>query len=156
VSRLTAHHVPTPRRLAGAAATLAVAVAVLTACGNNATATGAGGTSSGTTQTSAAASGSGSSTGKAVSLTATEVDYSISLDKNSLTAGTYDIEVVNHGSATHDLVVEQNGKNVAKTDSISPGDSARLTVTLNSGSYVFYCSIGNHRSMGMETTVDVS
>jgi plastocyanin len=29
-------------------------------------------------------------------------------------------------------------------------------VTLESGDYVFYCSIGNHRSMGMETTVSVS
>jgi plastocyanin len=29
-------------------------------------------------------------------------------------------------------------------------------VTLEEGEYVFYCSVGNHRNMGMEVTVQVT
>jgi plastocyanin len=135
--------VPPARRLARGAAALAICAAFLTACGGN---------DSADTQASAKSGSSGG--GQA--LTATEADFSISLDEDSLTAGTYDIEVVNNGHATHDLVVEQNGKDVAKSDTVGPGKSTTLTVTLESGKYVFYCSIGNHRAMGMETTVSVS
>jgi plastocyanin len=31
-----------------------------------------------------------------------------------------------------------------------------VSVALAPGEYVFYCSVGNHRAMGMELTVQVS
>ena len=142
---------PTARRLSRGAAALAISVAFLTACGGNSADAGASGTTSAGTSTETSGS-----TGGGQSLTATEKDFSISLAEDKLAAGTYDIQVVNDGHATHDLVVEQNGKDVAKSNTIAPGKSATLTVTLKSGKYVFFCSIGNHRSMGMETTVSVS
>jgi uncharacterized cupredoxin-like copper-binding protein len=104
-------------------------------------------------QTSAAPS---SAEQKAESITATEADFSIALDQDSLAAGHYQIDVVNQGRATHDLVVEKDGADVAKSDSIRPGESTTLAVTLDPGEYVFYCSIGNHRRMGMEITVQVT
>jgi uncharacterized cupredoxin-like copper-binding protein len=137
--------VPTARRLARGAAALAICAAFLTACGGN---------DSADTQASAN-SGSGSSSG-GQALTATEADFSITLDKDKLTAGTYDIKVVNKGHATHDLVVEKDGKDVGQSDTVAPGKSTTLTVTLASGNYVLFCNIGNHRAMGMETTVSVS
>jgi uncharacterized cupredoxin-like copper-binding protein len=142
------------RRLARGVAALAVSAAFLTACGAGSTDAGASGTTSAGTSTETSGAASGSTEGDAI--TATEKDFSISLGEDHLAAGTYDIEVVNKGHATHDLVVAQNGADVAKTDTIAPGESATLTVTLASGKYVFYCSIGNHRSMGMQTTVSVS
>jgi len=135
--------VPTARRLARGAVALAICAAFLTACGGN---------DSADTQ---ASEKSGSSSG-GQALTATEADFSITLDKEKLTAGTYDIDVVNKGHATHDLVVAKDGKNIGQSDTVGPGKSTTLTVTLESGDYVFYCSIGNHRAMGMETTVSVS
>jgi plastocyanin len=134
--------VPTARRLARGAAALAICAAFLTACGGN--------DSSGSQ-----AAKSGSSSG-GLTITATEADFSITLDEDKLSAGTYDIDVVNKGHATHDLVVEKDGKNIGQSDTVGPGKSTTLTVTLQAGDYVFYCSIGNHRSMGMETTVSVS
>jgi plastocyanin len=89
-------------------------------------------------------------------LTATEADFSISVDREDLTAGSYEIEVVNDGSATHDLVVERDGEDVAASEMIPPGGSGTVTVDLEPGEYVFYCSVGNHRSMGMEITVQVT
>jgi plastocyanin len=93
---------------------------------------------------------------QAGTITATEADFSITLDEDSLSAGTYEIQVVNEGGATHDLVVERDGEDVAATDAIDPGQTSTLTVTLEPGEYVFYCSVGNHRAMGMETTVVVT
>ncbi|MBW8765046.1 MAG: cupredoxin domain-containing protein, partial [Geodermatophilales bacterium] len=91
----------------------------------------------------------------AQTLAATEADFSITLDKDTLPAGSYSILVTNNGRATHDLVVEQNGKKVAGSDKIQAGQSTTLDVTLDPGKYVFYCSIGNHRAMGMEINVTV-
>ena len=89
-------------------------------------------------------------------ITAVEDDFSISLDAEELTAGSYEIEVVNEGSASHDLVVERAGEDVAATEILAPGESTTLTVDLEAGEYVFYCSVANHRGMGMELAVDVA
>ncbi len=88
-------------------------------------------------------------------VTATEGEMYIELSEDSFTPGSYAIEVVNEGNATHDLVVERDGADVAATETIAPGASATLTVTLEEGEYVFYCSIGNHRAQGMEIPVVV-
>jgi plastocyanin len=134
---------PPARRPARGAAALAICAAFLTACGGNDSAG------------SQASAKSGSSSG-GQAITATEADFSITLDKDKLTAGTYDIKVVNKGHATHDLVVAKDGKDIGQSDTVAPGNSTTLTVTLASGNYVLFCNIGNHRAMGMETTVSVS
>ncbi|HEY4605835.1 MAG TPA: plastocyanin/azurin family copper-binding protein [Blastococcus sp.] len=164
---------PALRRPARGAAALVLAAAavVLTACGGGSSSSGtssSGGGGSSTsagaaTSTAAEASGSaagGSSAGgsaapAAQTLAATEADFSITLDKDTLPAGAYSILVTNNGRATHDLVVEQNGKKVAGSDKIQAGQSTTLDVTLDPGKYVFYCSVGNHRAMGMEINVTV-
>jgi plastocyanin len=149
---------PAPRllpRLARSLAVLALGVAALTACGGGSSSSGSGNAAA--TTTSEAPASTGASHSPAQTLTATEADFSISLDKNTLPAGDYAITVVNNGRANHDLVVEQNGNDVARTDGkIAPGKSGTVTVTLEPGTYVFYCSVGNHRAMGMELTVQVT
>ena len=149
------------RRLARGTAVLAIAVAVLTACGGDDASDPEATTTAAETSSESASPTSGSESetpdsGEAQSITATEDDFSISLDEDGLTAGTVEIEVVNDGSATHDLVVERDGEDVAATETIAPGESATLTVDLEAGDYVFYCSIGNHREMGMEIDVSVA
>jgi plastocyanin len=89
------------------------------------------------------------------SITATEGEMYVQRSEDSLSPCSYTIQVVNEGRATHDLVVERDGQDVAATDTIPPGGSATLTVTLEAGDYVFYCSVANHRAMGMETSVTV-
>jgi plastocyanin len=73
-----------------------------------------------------------------------------------MAAGEIEIEVTNDGDASHDLVIERDGEDVAATEILSSGGSETLTATLEPGEYVFYCSVGNHRSMGMEITVTVT
>jgi plastocyanin len=149
-------------RLARGVAVLALGLGALTACGGDSDDGAAAATSSSSdapsssaaTETSAA--GSPSAAAEAEAITATEADFTITLDEDTLAAGDYEITVVNNGRATHDLIVEQDGNDIAGTDGIAPGGSATFTVTLDPGEYVFYCSVGNHRAMGMELTVQVT
>jgi plastocyanin len=152
-----------PRLPLRGVAVAAVALAALTACGadepgDDSASSELASTSSGPALDSSATATAPSSEGSAetLSLTATEADFSISLDQDDLTAGTYEIQVVNDGDATHDFVVEQGGNDIAESDAIGPGESTTVKVDLTAGEYVFYCSIGNHRSMGMELTVEVT
>ena len=153
---------PRPRtlpHLARGVAVLALGLGALTACGGGSADADAAATttsSAAETTTGATESSSSGSAAQPMALTATEENFSISLDKDTLTAGTYEITVVNNGSATHDLAVEEDGTTEEKSDSIAPGESTTLTVDLDAGEYVFYCSIGNHRAMGMEITVQVT
>ena len=90
------------------------------------------------------------------SATATLVDFAVELDEDSFSAGTHEFAVVNDGGSTHDLVVERDGETVAAVEAMDPGGTATLTVALEPGEYVLYCSIANHRAMGMETTIRVT
>ncbi len=140
---------------------LTLALGLLTACGAEEPATDAAATSSAEATTP---SGGGSATSSAPSspedsgtqsITVTGVDFDFELDSTELAAGEYEIEFVNDGGASHNVIVEQDGEDVAGSDTIPPGETSTFTVTLEPGEYVFYCSVGNHRGMGMELTVTV-
>jgi plastocyanin len=69
-------------------------------------------------------------------------------------SGTVDVVFENLGAAEHDLVVEELGDE--QVIPVTPGgESATGSVTLEPGTYTFYCSVGDHRQMGMEVTVTV-
>jgi plastocyanin len=149
-------------RRSGALA-LAVALGLLTACSDAEDTTGSGSTTSAAAPTSSpeasptdSAAPSSADAPASQTLTATEGEMFIEVSEDALSAGSYTIEVVNEGSGTHDLVVERDGNDVASTDDIAPGSSTTLTVDLEPGEYVFYCSVANHRAMGMEVTVTVT
>jgi plastocyanin len=150
-----------PHRPLVATAALALALGFLAACGGSNSDSGAASGTSGSSQASGSEAGSASPTAssgaaQAQSLNATETNGKIALDKQALTAGDYTIQVVNNGTASHDLVVEQNGQAIARSEMLAPGASGTVSVALAPGEYVFYCSVGNHRAMGMELTVQVS
>jgi plastocyanin len=145
--------------LRGAAVALAGLLA-LTACGGSDEDGDAAATSAATSSSAAAPSSAGSPSAPAeagtTSVTASLVDFDIELAENDLAAGDHEFEVTNDGDASHDLVVERDGEDVAATAVLAPGGSETLALTLEPGEYVFYCSVGGHRSMGMELTVTVS
>jgi len=89
-----------------------------------------------------------------MNVTATEMAFQ--LDSDDVPAGEWTITLTNAGRMTHDLVVEQDGEDIARTDQIDRDGSTTLTVTLTPGRYVFYCSVGNHRAMGMAVDVTVT
>jgi len=157
--RTTAPTRPTARL--GATALLA-GLLVLTGCagsdedGGSSSASSSSTPSSGAPSSSAGGSPSAPAETGTTAATASLVDFDIELSETEMAAGEYEFEVTNDGDASHDLVVEQDGEDVAATEVLSPGGSETLAVTLEPGEYVFYCSVGSHRSMGMEITVTVS
>jgi plastocyanin len=157
------HLLRTRARRAPAAAVLAIAAALLTGCGGDDPEAEAGGTTTSassaeeTTESSSAAGETSESEASGTqTIEVSSVDFSFELAEDTLAPGTYEITLTNEGDATHDLVVERDGEDVAASDQIGPGESSTFEVTLEEGEYVFYCSVGNHRSMGMEVPVQVT
>jgi plastocyanin len=141
---------------------LAVAAALLSGCGGDSDAdTGATATSATSAEETTASSSSAGETSESESaetqtIEVSSVDFSFELAEDTFSPGTYEITLTNEGGATHDLVVERDGEDVAASEQIGPGESSTFEVTLEEGEYVFYCSVGSHRSMGMEVPVEVT
>jgi plastocyanin len=148
-----------PRLLAGLSAGV-LALTALAGCGSGSTgdtgsATDTGSSSSGAAPSSESGSSSGAADATGTPVTATESDFAIDLSDRELTAGTYTFTVTNAGKATHSLEIEGPGLSDATSDTLQGGQSTTLTVTLQPGEYEVYCPIGNHRAMGMDTTLTV-
>jgi uncharacterized cupredoxin-like copper-binding protein len=89
-------------------------------------------------------------------VTAAEKEYAITLDKNAFTPGVYTFEAQNQGTMPHDLTIAGPGVQQQKTESIQPGQSADLTVTLEKGDYELWCSIPGHKELGMDMHIQVA
>ena len=89
-------------------------------------------------------------------VTATESDFAISLSSSTLAPGTYTFTVENTGNAPHSLAIAGPGLAATESETVRGGETTTMTVTLQSGEYEVWCPIGNHRAMGMETTMTVS
>jgi len=72
------------------------------------------------------------------------VEYNFVFSAASAPAGVINFHVTNNGTIEHDFQIAGQ-----KTPTLSPGQSATLTVTLNGGSYNYACTIGEHASFGM-------
>ncbi|WP_199178082.1 plastocyanin/azurin family copper-binding protein [Mycobacterium hubeiense] len=82
-------------------------------------------------------------------------EFTIQLPQQNFRPGTYTFVASNEGQAPHALEIEGPGLEQA-TDTLTAGQSADLTVTLQPGSYKVYCPVGNHDEQGMNTTITVS
>jgi hypothetical protein len=105
--------------------------------------------------------GTGSPNGAPGRLLATErelspTDLRLQLSRPSLAAGSAIVEQYNAGSDPHDLIVEKSGSVAFAFGTLDPGGDQRQTVTLTRGTYTFYCSLLNHRSLGMQATLTVN
>ena len=132
-------------RLAVGAAITGVALSVA-ACsgGGTASAPSSGGAS-------ATASSPPSSQPASNQVTVQMTDFHLALSQQNFTPGTYTFVAVNSGQAVHAIEVDGPGVSDQQTDDVQPGQTARLTVTLQPGSYEMYCPVDGHRTKGMDT-----
>jgi plastocyanin len=87
-------------------------------------------------------------------LTVTGKEYSMSPNKLQVAKGSIvKITFTNNGTMPHNFTIPSLG---AGSKTVSPGqsDTVQFTAT-TSGTFDFYCSIGNHRSLGMSGTITV-
>ena len=84
-------------------------------------------------------------------------EYSFSLSRLRVHSGAAVIELANFGQDVHDLRVQRIGaKHVAGLGEVAAGARGDLTVRLAPGRYSFWCSVANHRKLGMHTTLVVT
>ena len=87
-------------------------------------------------------------------VTVTEKEFSLTPSTRKLAAGKVTFVARNRGRFPHALEVAGPGVK-ARTKVLSPGRTARLTVTLRKGAYTMWCPIGNHAALGMRLTLHV-
>ena len=82
-----------------------------------------------------------------------ETEFKIALPSTQLKAGKITFQVKNEGKIPHDLAVKQTGD---KTALIPAGGTAELTVTLQPGTYLLYCTVPGHEAAGMKLDITVT
>ena len=89
-----------------------------------------------------------------VQVSAKEFYYSLS--RHKVAAGPAIIELVNFGEDPHDLRLERiGGGRVWKTPLVYPGAYFDLEAKLVPGRYRLWCSVANHRKLGMQAVLTV-
>ncbi len=87
---------------------------------------------------------------------AVETDFHIALSKKTFAPGRYTFVASNKGQTTHALQITGSGLKNAKTKNISPGQSAKLTVTFKKGPYDIFCPVPGHKALGMNVNIVVA
>jgi plastocyanin len=72
----------------------------------------------------------------------------------SAKAGKVTIDFNNPSPIPHNVVIEQNGKELAGFEPIAEGEE-EVSAELKAGTYTFFCSVPGHREAGMEGTLTV-
>src|SRR5262249_21741833 len=145
------------RRASAVLAATALAALGLAACGgssNNATTAASAPTN--TAPAGGATGGGGGGEAATVDIS-TPSGSSLAYDQKSVSAssGSVTIDFDNKQALQHDVTVsDSSGKVLGATDLVSSG-TATTTVSLQPGSYTFYCSVPGHREAGMEGTLTV-
>ena len=84
-------------------------------------------------------------------------EFSFTLSRQKLKPGPAIVELVNFGQDAHDLRLRRvGGTRTYRIATVQPGQHARLRLRLLLGRYRLWCSIANHRALGMQATLRVS
>jgi len=83
-------------------------------------------------------------------------EFSYTLSRQTIRAGSVIIELRNAGEDAHDLRLQRvGGTRVYGTPVVQPGAVYDLALRLLPGRYVLWCSLPGHRARGMQATLVV-
>jgi plastocyanin len=86
----------------------------------------------------------------------TAKEFWFALSSRSVKPGAAVIEFVNFGQDAHDMKVQRIGTTrVYGAPVVQPGEHYDLSVKLVPGRYLLWCSIANHKQLGMQATLTV-
>jgi hypothetical protein len=89
-------------------------------------------------------------------LQVTEVEYRLLLSRSAVHAGAVDLEQLDAGQDAHDLRLKRNGSGPTIYGRLlSPGKRWDGVVHLTPGVYTLWCSLPEHRRLGMHATLRV-
>jgi hypothetical protein len=86
-----------------------------------------------------------------------EKEWTLTLSRPSVRAGSVSIELVNFGMDTHDLVVKRTtpGAKAIRFKQLDPRGRGERTLRLTAGRYALWCSLPGHKTRGMHATLVV-
>jgi plastocyanin len=83
-------------------------------------------------------------------------EFSFGLSRADVKAGPAVIELANFGQDPHDLRLQRVGsRHIAGTGVVAPGARGELSLKLPRGRYLLWCSVADHRQLGMRATLVV-
>ena len=87
----------------------------------------------------------------------TEKEFTLTLSRQSVRAGSASIELVNFGMDNHDLVIKsaKAGAKPIRFKQLEPRGRTERTLRLTPGRYTLWCSLANHKARGMRATLVV-
>jgi hypothetical protein len=85
-------------------------------------------------------------------------EFSLTLSRGTLHPGPVIVQLVNYGEDAHDLRLRRNapGSRVYAIPPVQSGGDASIRLTLKTGTYLLWCSLANHRELGMWATLKVT
>lgn len=87
---------------------------------------------------------------------ATGREFRVTLSKKTVKPGTLRIEFVNFGEDDHDLAITRKGTAYTRTmNELRPKERDVETFNVRRGTYIFWCTIDNHKGLGMRATLRV-
>jgi plastocyanin len=115
----------------------------------------------GTTPTGTKPNDPGAPSGPPGRLLATERELSatqlqLQLSRATLAPGATIVEQYNAGSDPHNLILERDGTVAFAYPTLDPGLTQRQTVNLARGTWTLYCSLLDHKALGMQATLTVN
>ncbi len=141
-----------------AAALATAAVLALAACGSSSSSSSTSSGSSGATTTPATTTSASGGSPSTVTLSA-DPNGGLKFTTTTATAkaGTVTIDMKNPSSSgvPHAIAIEGNGVD-QDGETVQPGGSSTVTVTLKPGTYSFYCPVPGHEAAGMKGTLVVT
>jgi hypothetical protein len=83
-------------------------------------------------------------------------EFTLTLSRQRLRPGPAIVELVNFGQDGHDLRLRRvGGVRTYAIPVVQPGGHARLRLRVRVGRYRLWCSVANHRALGMRATLVV-
>lgn len=83
-------------------------------------------------------------------------EFRITLSKRKVKPGRLRVEFVNFGEDDHDLAISRKGSRYTRQlRELRPKEREVRSIRVNRGSYVFWCTIDNHKRLGMRATLRV-
>jgi Cupredoxin-like domain len=95
----------------------------------------------------------------ATAVDATEIivrDFTLDPIDVRATAGTVDLAVSNEGPTVHNVAIrDDGGKVLGSTRDLRTGESEVISPDIPAGSYILFCSLPGHESLGIKGTLAI-
>ena len=87
---------------------------------------------------------------------ASGTEFRIALSRNKVAPSKLRLEFVNYGEDDHDLAVRRVGTTLVRNlGTTRPGERAVERFKVRKGTYLLWCTLGDHRALGMKATLKV-